>query len=128
MADALARLGLERKIAVAGPHFLVAPHIVASSDLLLTVAERVAEVVVGPLGLVVLAPPQELGLTGFTLSLLWHERTRCDIDDVRTSGPRPAQATADVEAARRVTVSQEAMNQAVAAVIDLAGYRQAMGR
>jgi DNA-binding transcriptional LysR family regulator len=76
--DALARLGLQRKVAVAVPHFLVAPHIVASSDLLLTVAERVAEVVAGPLGLVVLAPPQELRLTGFTLSILWHERTHAD--------------------------------------------------
>jgi DNA-binding transcriptional LysR family regulator len=76
--DALARLGLKRKVAIAVPHFLVAPHIVASSDLLLTVAERVAEVVVGPLGLVVLAPPRELGLTGFTLSILWHERTHDD--------------------------------------------------
>jgi DNA-binding transcriptional LysR family regulator len=76
--DALARLGLQRKVAVAVPHFLVAPHIVASSDLLLTVAERVAEVVAGPLGLVVLAPPQELALTGFTLSILWHERTHED--------------------------------------------------
>jgi DNA-binding transcriptional LysR family regulator len=76
--DALARLGLQRKVSIAVPHFLVAPHIVASSDLLLTVAGRVAEVVVGPLGLVVLAPPQELGLTGFTLSILWHERTHDD--------------------------------------------------
>jgi DNA-binding transcriptional LysR family regulator len=76
--DALARLGLQRKVAVAVPHFLVAPHIVASSDLLLTVAERVAEAVAGPLGLVVLAPPKELELTGFTLSILWHERTHED--------------------------------------------------
>jgi DNA-binding transcriptional LysR family regulator len=76
--DALARLGLQRKVAVAVPHFLVAPHIVASSDLLLTVAERVAEVVAGPLGLVVLAPPRELELTGFALSILWHERTHED--------------------------------------------------
>ena len=76
--DALARLDLQRKVAVAVPHFLVAPHIVASSDLLLTVAERVAKVVAGPLGLVVLAPPQELALTGFTLSVLWHERTHED--------------------------------------------------
>lgn len=76
--DALARLGLQRKVAVAVPHFLAAPHIVASSDLLLTVAERVAEVVRGPLGLVVLAPPRELELTGFTMSILWHERTHED--------------------------------------------------
>jgi DNA-binding transcriptional LysR family regulator len=76
--DALARLGLQRRVAVAVPHFLAAPHIIASSDLLLTVAERVADVVAGPLGLVVLTPPKELALTGFTMSLLWHERTHDD--------------------------------------------------
>ncbi len=73
--DALARLGLQRKVSIAVPHFLVAPHIVASSDLLLTMAERVAEVVVEPLGLAVLFPPRELELAGFTSSLFWHERT-----------------------------------------------------
>jgi DNA-binding transcriptional LysR family regulator len=76
--DALARLGRKRSVAVAVPHFLVAPHIVASSDLLLTMAERVAAVVAGPLGLVVLSPPPELELGGFTTSLLWHERTHED--------------------------------------------------
>jgi DNA-binding transcriptional LysR family regulator len=76
--DALARLGLQRKVAVAVPHFLAAPHIIASSDLLLTVPERVAQVVAGPLNLAVLAPPQELELTGFTMSILWHERTHED--------------------------------------------------
>jgi DNA-binding transcriptional LysR family regulator len=76
--DALARLGLQRKVSIAVPHFIVAPHIVASSDLLLTMAERVAEVVAAPLGLVVLAPPRELELVGFTNSLLWHERTHED--------------------------------------------------
>src|SRR5580658_9972979 len=76
--DALARLGLKRRVAVAVPHFLAAPHIIASSDLLLTVPERVAQVVAGPLNLAVLAPPQELELTGFTMSILWHERTHED--------------------------------------------------
>jgi DNA-binding transcriptional LysR family regulator len=76
--DALARLGLQRKVAIAVPHFLVAPHIVGSSDLLLTVPERVAHVVSGPLGLVVLSPPRQLELAGFTVSLLWHDRTHED--------------------------------------------------
>jgi DNA-binding transcriptional LysR family regulator len=76
--DALARLGLQRKVAIAVPHFLVAPHIVASSDLLLTMAERVAAVVARPLDLAVLSPPRELELAGFTNSLLWHERTHED--------------------------------------------------
>jgi DNA-binding transcriptional LysR family regulator len=77
--DALARLGLQRKVAIAVPHFLVAPHIIASSDLLLTMAERVAAVVAEPLGLAVLSPPPELELAGFTSSLLWHERTHEDL-------------------------------------------------
>jgi DNA-binding transcriptional LysR family regulator len=104
--DALARLGLQRKVAVAVPHFLVAPHIVASSDLLLTVAERVAEVVAGPLGLAVLAPPQELGLTGFALSILWHERTQDDparrwLRDVIIAEGSERSGTAPVVSARR---------------------------
>jgi DNA-binding transcriptional LysR family regulator len=45
---------------------------------LLTVAERIARVLAPPLGLVVLTPPRELGLTGFTMSMLWHERTHDD--------------------------------------------------
>jgi DNA-binding transcriptional LysR family regulator len=76
--DALARLGQQRKVAIAVPHFLVAPHIIASSNLLLTMAERLATVVAEPLGLVVLSPPPELELAGFTNSLLWHERTHED--------------------------------------------------
>jgi DNA-binding transcriptional LysR family regulator len=76
--DALARLGQQRKVAIAVPHFLVAPHIIASSDLLLTMAERLAAVVAEPLGLVVLSPPPALELAGFTSSLLWHERTHED--------------------------------------------------
>jgi hypothetical protein len=61
---------------VALPHATVAPHnIVASSDLLATMAERVARVLASPLDLVILEPPSELLLTGFTLSMLWHERS-----------------------------------------------------
>jgi len=76
--DALARLGLERRVTVALPHAMVAPHVIASSDLLLTMPERVARVLAPPLDLVVLEPPQELLLTGFTISILWHERTHAD--------------------------------------------------
>jgi DNA-binding transcriptional LysR family regulator len=76
--DSLARLGLSRRVAVTLPHFLVAPHVVAESDLVLVLAARVASQLARPLGLVVLAPPKELGLTGFRMSALWHERTRHD--------------------------------------------------
>jgi DNA-binding transcriptional LysR family regulator len=76
--DALAALGMSRRVAVAVPHFLIAPHVVAASDLLLTLARRVADVLAGPLGLAVLTPPPELGLEGFTMSAAWHERTHGD--------------------------------------------------
>jgi DNA-binding transcriptional LysR family regulator len=76
--DALARLGLQRRVAVAVPHFLVAPHIVAASDLVLTVPERVARMLAKPLRLQIVMPPAELGLTGFTLTNVWHERTHDD--------------------------------------------------
>jgi len=46
--------------------------------LLLTIPERIARVLAPPLSLVVLTPPPELGLTGFTMSMLWHERTHDD--------------------------------------------------
>jgi DNA-binding transcriptional LysR family regulator len=76
--DALAGVGLRRRVAVAVPHFLIAPHLVAASDLLLTLAARVADVLAQPLGLVVLAPPPELRLEGFTMSAVWHQRTHDD--------------------------------------------------
>jgi DNA-binding transcriptional LysR family regulator len=76
--DALARLGLQRRVTLALPHAMVAPHIVASSDLLLTMPERVARVLAPPLDLVLIEPPRELLLTGFTLDILWHERTHGD--------------------------------------------------
>jgi DNA-binding transcriptional LysR family regulator len=76
--EALARLGMSRHIAVTVPHFLVAPHLVAGSDLVLTVAERVAKLLADPLGLVILTPPAELRLKGFTMSALWHERTHAE--------------------------------------------------
>jgi DNA-binding transcriptional LysR family regulator len=76
--DALAKLGLSRRVAVTVPHFLVAPHVVADSDLVLTLAARVAALFANPLGLAVLRLPPELGLEGFTMSALWHERTQID--------------------------------------------------
>lgn len=70
--DALARLGLERRVALAVPHFLVAPHIVARTDLVLTVAERIAKAHTACLPLRILQPPLALG--GFSIAMSWHER------------------------------------------------------
>ena len=58
----LDKLGLRRHMALAVPHFPVAPHLIAWSDLVLTLPERVARLVTSPLGLVIREPPAELAL------------------------------------------------------------------
>ncbi|MDB4935268.1 MAG: Transcriptional regulator [Labilithrix sp.] len=74
--SALQAIGKKRRVAVEVPHFLVAPHVVRETDVVLTLAKRVA-LVLGPLlGLRQLAPPLEL--PGFTMTLLWHERQHAD--------------------------------------------------
>lgn len=73
---ALAARGLSRRVAVLLPHFLVAPHIVAASDVIVTLAARVARRIAEPLGLVLRPPP--LALPGFTMAMVWHERTHRD--------------------------------------------------
>jgi DNA-binding transcriptional LysR family regulator len=74
--DALAAVGKQRRIACAVPHFLVAPHLIASSDMVLTLGERVARSFATQLDLVLLTPPLELG--GITVSQIWHERSTGD--------------------------------------------------
>lgn len=74
--DALAARGLERRVAVAIPHFLVAPHVVAETDVVLTLAERIARHFARLLPLRVLEPP--LDLPPVQLSMLWHERHDVD--------------------------------------------------
>jgi DNA-binding transcriptional LysR family regulator len=69
---ALARVGKKRRVAVEVPHFLVAPHVVRETDVMLTLAERVAKELGPLLGLRQLQPPIEL--PGFTMSMVWHER------------------------------------------------------
>ena len=54
---------MRRRVAVMVPHFLIAPHVVAS-DLVLTLAGRVAEVLAGPLGLAVLPAPRSSASSG----------------------------------------------------------------
>lgn len=70
--DTLAASGHSRRIALAVPHFLVAPHVIAASDLVATLATRVVATFAPSFGLVQLAPPLEL--PGFSMSLVWHER------------------------------------------------------
>jgi DNA-binding transcriptional LysR family regulator len=73
---ALAKLGKKRRVAVEVPHFLVAPHVVRETDVILTVAVRVANSLGPLLGLRQLTPPIEL--EGFSMSMVWHERQHAD--------------------------------------------------
>jgi DNA-binding transcriptional LysR family regulator len=72
--EQLEHRGLARRVALAIPHFLQVPFIVAETDYVATLAERVAQRFVTLLPLKILTPPLEL--PGFTVSMLWHARTQ----------------------------------------------------
>jgi DNA-binding transcriptional LysR family regulator len=74
--DLLEQRGLSRRVAVVLPHFLVAPFLIARSDLVLTVAESVAKAFTSFLPVRLVAPPIELPRA--TYSQLWHERSHHD--------------------------------------------------
>ncbi len=74
--DALRALGRERRVALLLPNFLVAPHVVARSDLVVTLGARIAKSFAEHLPLRVLPPP--LVLPGFEMSLAWHEKMDAD--------------------------------------------------
>ena len=73
----LAEQGLRRRVVVTTPHFLVAPVVVARSDLVTTIAERVARTFAEQLPLKVLRPPLEM--PNFTISMVWHNRNADDV-------------------------------------------------
>jgi DNA-binding transcriptional LysR family regulator len=73
---ALARAGKMRQIAVTVPQFLVAPSIVAETDLVLTTGRRIAGKVASALGLEVFTPP--VSLKPFAVRMIWHPRTEND--------------------------------------------------
>ena len=75
---ALARLGKRRRVALTVPHFLVAPHVIASSNLIITLAERTALAFAEPLGLAIRPVPPEVGLGNFSMAYVAHERSRSD--------------------------------------------------
>ena len=73
--DLLARKKLERKVVLRVPNFLLAPCIVASTDLIATTPARLASQFAG-LPIVAHEPP--LPVPGFRIALGWHERFRSD--------------------------------------------------
>ena len=74
--DALARLGLRRRIAMWLPYFATAALLVAKSDLILTLPRRAAEALAAPLGMLILRPPVEARPFGYRI--VWHQRTHDD--------------------------------------------------
>lgn len=76
--DALAALRKRRRVALAVPHFLIVPHVVAGTDLIVTLASRIAAAFADSHRLATLRPPAELGLDGFLMHLIWHERAHAD--------------------------------------------------
>ncbi len=74
--DALAARNAKRKIAIAVPRFLAAPHIVAETSLVLTVAARIAASFTTVLPVRTLELPFET--PPIRVSMLWHERHHAD--------------------------------------------------
>jgi DNA-binding transcriptional LysR family regulator len=72
----LAERGLARRVVTTTPHFLIAPILVAHSDLVATLPERVARQLASFLPLAIHAPP--LDVPGFAIHMAWHSRTADD--------------------------------------------------
>jgi DNA-binding transcriptional LysR family regulator len=69
--ERLARAGQRRRVVLMVPHFLVAPHVIATTDLVWTAPGGLARAF-GHLPLVIREPP--LRSEGFTVSMRWHVR------------------------------------------------------
>lgn len=74
--DALRERGYARTVARAVPYFVTALQMVARTDYVLTISERIARQFEGSLGLRVLEVPLEL--RPYALSLVWHPRFDAD--------------------------------------------------
>jgi DNA-binding transcriptional LysR family regulator len=74
--EALARQGLQRRVALWAPHFLIIPIVVAQTNLIATLSERVARFFAEFLPLRILTAP--VRLSPYPVSQLWHERTHHD--------------------------------------------------
>jgi len=71
--DALEAMGLARHVVFTSPHFLLAAHVVANTDTVVLVPERIARRLAATLPVAVFEPPLEL--PRYEIAMLWHERT-----------------------------------------------------
>lgn len=71
--DALAPLGLNRRVVLSVPHFLFMMSVLASTDMVAMLPERLAR---GAPGLRVVEAPLEVA--GYEMAMLWHERRHRD--------------------------------------------------
>ncbi len=74
--DALAVAGRSRRVAIAVPHFLAVPGIVAATDLVATLPRRIVDRHVDRRRIARLAPPVEI--PRFQIAIAWHERNHAD--------------------------------------------------
>lgn len=72
----LERVGRGRRVAVRVAHFLVAAHVVAGSDAIVTLPRQVAVPLARDLGLEIRLPP--LDVPEFSIVQYWHERKHAD--------------------------------------------------
>lgn len=70
----LSQQDLSRHVAVSVPHFLVAPFILAQTDLIATLAKRVAESFAQMQSLKIL--PSPLKMAGFSVFMRWHQSSQ----------------------------------------------------
>jgi DNA-binding transcriptional LysR family regulator len=74
--DVLDQHGLQRRIAFATPSFVVAPQVVATTDLIMILPARIAAAVGRGPRLVTFDPPLEV--PGFEIAMFWHDRHDSD--------------------------------------------------
>jgi DNA-binding transcriptional LysR family regulator len=72
--DILTQHNLNRHIALSIPHFLVAPFVLAQTDLIATLAERVARTFARSQNLKIF--PLPFAMDGFSVFMRWHESNR----------------------------------------------------
>ncbi|MEY4750163.1 MAG: hypothetical protein RIQ60_2377 [Pseudomonadota bacterium] len=75
--ELLARSGIRRRVRLSVPHFVAIGHILASTDLIATVPERLAERLAGVYGLVALPHPADL--PEVSIAVYWHAKLHTDV-------------------------------------------------